>query len=180
MAIKKILTFNNPILHKPAKKITKFDNNLQQIIEDLIDTMTSAPGLGLAAPQIGIKRRVIAMLNTEVVEEKNEEQPSAKREIIIAINPKIVYKTGSLTDTEGCLSFPEMLADVTRYEKIKVVGYDRNGNKREITTEGLLARIFQHEIDHLNGITLPDRAIKGTYRKIEKPEGEDKKTNIEY
>jgi len=176
MAIQNILTFADPILRKQSKKITRFDENLQKLINDLIDTMLAAPGLGLSAPQLGVLRRVIVVLDGNYYDEESEKE-NIKPEVIVAVNPKIIFKEGEVTSSEGCLSFPQMIAEVTRFEKVKVVGLDRYGNKREIKCEGIVARAFQHEIDHLNGIVLPDRAEKGTYRKIEKEE-EDKEDNI--
>lgn len=171
MAIQNILTFDDPTLRKQSKRVIRFDEGLQKLINDLIDTMLAAPGLGLSAPQIGVLRRVIVVLDGNYLDEESEKE-NTKPEVIVAVNPKIVAKEGEVTTSEGCLSFPGMIGEVTRFEKVKVVGLDRYGNKREIWCEGIVARAFQHEIDHLNGIVLPERAEKGTYRKIEKEEKE--------
>jgi peptide deformylase len=152
MGIRKIITLPDPVLRKKARKITEFGPGLQTLIDDMLETMREAPGVGLAAPQIGVSSRLI------VVEFGDEEDEEAPKKLYVVINPEIV-RTDSETvpGVEGCLSIPEMVGKVERFESITVRGLNRRGQPVKIKAKGWLARIFQHEIDHLEGILFVDR-----------------------
>ena len=138
-----IVKFGNPVLEKPAEKITVFDEELRNLVEDMFESMYAARGVGLAAPQIGISRRIA------VVDVTFKEDPDAK---IVLINPEIIHKEGRHTQSEGCLSIPDFREEVTRAMICTVRAQDLDGKFFEITGEELLARCMLHEIDHLNGI----------------------------
>jgi len=140
--IYKIVKFGDPVLERPAEPVTRFDDELQKLVEDMFESMYAARGVGLAAPQIGISKRVA------VVDVTFKEDPKAK---LVLINPEIVHKEGRLRASEGCLSIPEFREEVTRAQKVTVRAQDLNGKFFEHTGEDLLARAFLHETDHLNG-----------------------------
>lgn len=147
MAILPIVTdVNAEVLRKKAKPVTKVNASIRQLLDDMAETMYEAPGVGLAAPQVGVSKRVI------VIDPHDEETG-----LFQLVNPEIVAKEGWVQGAEGCLSIPGYLGDVYRYEKVQVVALDRNGRKVYIDAEGWLARIFQHEIDHLDGILYTDK-----------------------
>ena len=152
MGIRKIITLPDPVLRKKARKITEFGPELQNIIDDMVETMREAPGVGLAAPQVGVSSRLI------VAEFGDEEDEEAPKKLYVVINPEIV-RTDSETvnGVEGCLSIPQMVGNVERFESITVRGLNRRGQPLKIKARGWLARIFQHEIDHLEGILFIDR-----------------------
>ncbi len=155
MALREIVTLPAPVLRRKARKVTDFGAELQTLIEDMIETMRAAPGVGLAAPQVNVSLRVI------VVEYGDEEDDNAPRKLYIVINPEIVrYSKETVSGTEGCLSIPGFVGEVERYQAITVKGLNRHGKPQRIKAEGWLARIFQHEIDHLEGILFIDRAEK--------------------
>src|ERR1700691_2889478 len=137
-----IVKFGNPVLEKPAEKVTVFDEELRQLTEDMFESMYAARGVGLAAPQIGISRRIA------VVDVTFKEDPGAR---LVLINPVIVSKEGRQRNSEGCLSIPEFREDVTRAKIVTVRAQDLNGKFFEHTGEELLPRAFLHETDHLNG-----------------------------
>lgn len=140
MAIRNIVIEPDPVLHEIAKEVTKFNANLHKLLDDMADTMYYAEGVGLAAPQIGILKRVIVV---DVGDEHG---------LIEMVNPVMVEHSGEQLGPEGCLSIPGINGDVRRYQKIKVAGMDRFGKPFEMVAEDFLARAFQHEIDHLNGV----------------------------
>jgi peptide deformylase len=146
MAILEIVKDPAPVLRKKAKPVQKVNASIRQLLDDMAETMYDAPGVGLAAPQVGISKRVIVI-------DPHDDTTG----LLQLVNPEIVYKEGWVKGTEGCLSIPGYVGDVYRYEKIKVVALDRNGRKVYIDAEGWLARIFQHEIDHLDGILYTDK-----------------------
>jgi peptide deformylase len=153
MAIRKIITLNNQVLRQKARKVTDFGPELQQLIDDMVETMRSAPGVGLAAPQVEVSKRVI------VVEYGDEDDETVPPKLYVLVNPEIVrFSTETLEGTEGCLSIPGLVGDVERSEAITVKGLNRQGVPVRIKASGWLARIFQHEIDHLEGILFVDRA----------------------
>ena len=157
MALRTIVFTPDPVLRRKAHKVTVFDKELQVLIDDMIDTMRDAPGVGLAAPQVGISQRVI------VVEYggDDDEDEDAPKKLFTVVNPEIVETSSDMVDgTEGCLSVPRMMGEVSRHEKIVVKGLNRYGKPVKIKLSGWLARIFQHEIDHLDGILYTDRASK--------------------
>jgi peptide deformylase len=137
-----IVKFGNPVLEKPAEKVTLFDEELKKLIDDMFESMYEAHGVGLAAPQIGISRRIA------VVDVTFQEDPGAK---LVLINPEIIHTEGRHTQSEGCLSIPEFRENVTRPKIVTIRAQDLTGKVFEQTGEELLARAFQHETDHLNG-----------------------------
>ena len=157
MTVLDIVTLPNKVLRKRTQPITQYDAQLQQLIDDMIDTMRDAPGVGLAAPQIGqsIKLTVIETL-PEIDEDGNEIEDS--RDLYVITNPEIVWTSRKMVDgIEGCLSIPGYLGEVERHESIRVRAQDRYGKKIKLRLNGWTARIFQHEIDHLNGVLYIDR-----------------------
>ena len=148
MAIRSILTFPEPVLRKKAKKVTTFDDELIQLAQDMGETMYAAPGVGLAANQIGVLLQIVVVDISESEEEKK---------IISLINPVISEGEGYVTDEEGCLSVIECTANVERFKKIKVNAQDLEGKPIEFEARDRFARIIQHEVDHLHGKLFIDR-----------------------
>ena len=159
MALRKIATLPEPVLRRKARRVGTFDKNLQTLIDDMIETMREAPGVGLAAPQVNVSERLIVV---EYAEEEDEEGESEKpKKLFVMINPEIVKSsTETLMGVEGCLSIPNLVGEVERHATVQVKGLNRHGKPAKVKAEGWLARIFQHEIDHLNGILFPDRATR--------------------
>ncbi|HTU40245.1 MAG TPA: peptide deformylase [Candidatus Aquilonibacter sp.] len=137
-----IVKFGDPVLEKPAEKVTVFDEELKKLVEDMFESMYAARGVGLAAPQIGISRRIA------VVDVTFKEDPNAK---IVLVNPEIIQKQGRHSQSEGCLSIPDFRENVSRAQVVTIRAQDVNGNTFEKAGDELLARAFQHETDHLNG-----------------------------
>ncbi len=157
MAIREIIFTPDPVLRRKARKITNFDQDLQVLIDDMIETMRAAPGVGLAAPQVGISERLVVI---EYGEEDDEDEKAPKK-LFAIVNPEIVQAAEETElATEACLSIPRMMGDVERSLQITVKGYNRHGKPVKVKVRGWLARIFQHEIDHLEGILFTDRATK--------------------
>jgi peptide deformylase len=155
MTIRDIVTLPDPVLRRKARPVTKFDSDLQTLVDDMIETMRAAPGVGLAAPQVGISERII------VVEYGDEEDEEVPKKLYAIVNPELkVTSTETITGTEGCLSVPGFLGDVVRSLAVTVKGRNRRGQPMRVKAEGWLARIFQHEIDHLNGVVFTDRATR--------------------
>lgn len=157
MTILNIVTLPNKILRNRTLPLSTYDDQMQVLIDDMIETMRDAPGVGLAAPQIGrsIKLTVIETL-PDLDEDGNEIEGS--RDLYVITNPEIVWTSRSTVDgIEGCLSIPGYLGEVERFESIRVRAQDRHGKKIKLRLEGWTARIFQHEIDHLNGVLYIDR-----------------------
>ncbi|MEK6682859.1 MAG: peptide deformylase [Nitrospirota bacterium] len=143
-----IRKYPDPILSKKAERVEKIDQDIQKLIGDMIETLYAAPGVGLAAPQVGRSIRLIVF------------DPSVRNEegkLTVLINPEIIEKDGEAIMKEGCLSVPGLEAEIKRAENVKVTGLDKNGNAVTIDAKGFLARVIQHEIDHLDGILLLDR-----------------------
>lgn len=162
MAIRDIITYPNPLLLKPSETVTEFDDSLQELIEDMAETMFDAPGSGLAAVQVAVNKRVI-VVNT------SQDMEDGEKSWYALINPEIVEKDGVyMSEDEGCLSVPEFRSTVKRASRVVVNAQDRNGDPLTIEVEGFHAVILQHEIDHLNGILFIDHlsALKrGLYKK---------------
>src|SRR5580698_4876376 len=137
-----IVEFGNPVLERPAEPVTVFDDELRKLIDDMFESMYEARGVGLAAPQIGISKRLA------VVDITFKEDPNAK---LVLANPEILHKEGKHRQPEGCLSIPEFREPVTRAQKVTIRAQDAHGKWYEKTGEDLLARAFLHETDHLNG-----------------------------
>jgi peptide deformylase len=162
------VTLPDPVLRKKAHPVSAFGKELQALIDDMIETMRQAPGVGLAAPQVGISERLIVVEYAEPPEEGDEEK-EVKPKLYVVANPEIVKTSEEkVLGVEGCLSIPGLVGEVERYEKVQVKGLNRRGQPMKIKAEGWLARIFQHEIDHVNGVVFPDRATR-----VWKPETEE-------
>ena len=155
MAIREIVFVPDPVLRKKAKTVTKFDEKLQTLIDDMVETMRDAPGVGLAAPQVGLSMRLI------VVEYGDDEDEDAPKKLYAVVNPEIVSASEEMVEgVEACLSIPRIMGEVERHDKIVVKGLNRFGKPVKYKLSGWFARVFQHEIDHLDGILFTDRATK--------------------
>lgn len=152
MAIRKIVKYGEASLRQPSKEVHKVSQKIKNLVQDMLDTMYSQNGVGLAAPQIGENVRVF------VIDVSTGEEPLNP---IVFINPKIIKKSGACISHEGCLSFPEAYTDVKRYENVMVKALDTNGRSfvMEAKDGSLLARAIQHEFDHLDGILFVDHSI---------------------
>jgi len=137
-----IVKFGDPVLEKPAEPVTEFDDSLKRLVEDMFESMYAAHGVGLAAPQIGISKRLA------VIDVTFKEDPHAK---LVLVNPQVIHTEGKHRQNEGCLSIPEFREQVTRPNKVTIRAQDIRGKWYEKTGEELLARAFLHETDHLNG-----------------------------
>jgi peptide deformylase len=167
MTLRNIASLPDPILRRKARPVTAFDKDLQTLIDDMIETMRAAPGVGLAAPQVSISRRLIVV---EYAEEEEQEpgEVEAEKEVIevkpklyVLANPEIVKASEeTVFGVEGCLSIPGVVGEVERNLKVQVKALNRRGKPMRLKAEGWLARILQHEIDHLNGVLFPDRAAR--------------------
>ena len=162
MALRQIVTLPEPVLRRKAKPITKFDKNLQTLIDDMIETMRAAPGVGLAAPQVDISEQLIVVEYSENEEDEGEEEkPEKPKKLYVMINPEITKTSEEkILGVEGCLSIPGIQGEVERFESIQVKGLNRFGKPQKLKLNGWMARIFQHEIDHLNGVLFTDLATR--------------------
>ncbi|MBW6519705.1 MAG: peptide deformylase [Desulfoarculaceae bacterium] len=158
MAIRTILEFPHPVLRQKASPISVFNEELKDMVADMTETMYDAPGIGLAAPQIG---ESIQLIVVDVAKLEAEQQ------VLVMINPRIISQEGSQVDEEGCLSVIDLTANVKRFQKITVTYQDLDGNLLEISTEDRFAVVLQHEIDHLHGVLFIDHlsALKRTLYK---------------
>jgi len=152
MPIYQIVKEGDEILREKAKPVPKINSNILKLLDNMQETMRNANGVGLAAPQVGVPKRVIIV--------------DLDEELIELINPEIINSEGSQTDEEACLSIPGIKGTVPRHEKIVLTGLNRHGEMIEVEAEGLLARVFQHEVDHLDGVLFID--IASDIKKIEK------------
>ena len=168
MTVREIVFVPDPVLRKQAKTVTKFDEKLQTLVDDMVETMRAAPGVGLAAPQIGVLERVIVVEYYENEEdEEDETAEEAPKRLYTIVNPEITRRSSEVEDgTEGCLSVPGYQGEVERCVAITVKGQNRHGQPVTLKLKDWTARIFQHEIDHLNGVLFTDLASR-----IWKPEG---------
>ncbi len=166
MALRKIVTLPHPALRKKARKVTDFGPKFQQLVDDMAETMREAPGVGLAGPQIDVLQRVI------VVEFGDENDETVPPKLYIVANPEIV-KPSPETEVglEGCLSIPNIFGEVERPINATIKGQTRRGQPMKIKAKGWLARIFQHEVDHLNGVLFVDKATR-IFQQEEEPESE--------
>jgi peptide deformylase len=163
LAILPIYTYEQPVLRRKARPVQGTSEPLVRFIQDMFQTMHNASGIGLAANQVGSLQRVIVVDISEVDEEKYPaESPAAKKPLVL-INPEIVAAEGSLVLEEGCLSIPDIRDDVDRPDRIRVRFRNMEFAEQELNADGLLARVIQHEIDHLNGVLFIDRV--GTARR---------------
>jgi peptide deformylase len=149
MAVRDIIILPDKRLRLVSEPIEAIDREVKALVADLFETMYDAPGIGLAAIQIGVPRRVVTMDLSKKEEEKQEAR--------VFINPEILERKGAVEDEEGCLSFPDLYAKVRRARTVKVRAYNLKGELREITESDLNARLWQHEVDHLNGILFIDK-----------------------
>lgn len=153
MALREIVTMPEPALRRKARKVTDFGPELQTLIDDMVETMRAAPGVGLAAPQVNALQRVV------VVEFGDEEDDEVPAKLYTLVNPEIARFSNQIeVGIEGCLSVPGFVGDVERSLSVTVKGQNRHGQPVRIKAKGWLARILQHEIDHLDGVLFPDRA----------------------
>ncbi|MES0359552.1 MAG: peptide deformylase [Anaerolineales bacterium] len=153
MAIREIITLPHKTLRQKARKVTSFGSDLQTLIDDMVETMRLAPGVGLAAPQVNVSSRVLVV---EFNENEDEEIPP---KLYVVVNPEITrFSSEDEIGTEGCLSIPRIVGDVERPITVTIKGLNRRGQPQKIKASGWLARIFQHEVDHLDGVLFVDRA----------------------
>lgn len=159
MTLLNIIQPDNPILRKKAVRVQSFaDKKFQQLIDDMVETMIAAPGVGLAAPQVAVSQRLIVVRLPDATEEDRKEYGDKAGVVYAVANPKIIKTSKQMVKgVEGCLSLPGLLGEVERHESVVVTGQDRHGKDFRIKAEGWLARVFQHEIDHLDGILFTDR-----------------------
>jgi peptide deformylase len=149
MAVLPIRRLPDPVLREQAQEITEVNGELQRLIEDMAETMYAAPGLGLAANQVGVLRRLMVL--------DVSHRDGGPRDLKVILNPCITAAEGEIIREEGCLSVADFAAEVRRHARVTVSGLDREGNPLKISGEGLLAVVIQHEVDHLNGILFIDR-----------------------
>jgi len=162
MSLLKIRNYPDPILYETAESVDEVDKEVKTLLDDMVETMYEAKGIGLAAPQIGISKRIIVV---DVGEEP--------RRLFKLVNPEIVATEGSFRGEEGCLSIPDVRETVERSERVTVHGLDENGKEVSIEADGLLSVCLQHEIDHLDGVLFIDRLsrvrkqlVKGKLKKL--------------
>ncbi len=149
-----IATMPDPVLRRKAHKVTAFDQDLKKLTADMIDTMRDAPGVGLAAPQVSVSSRIIVI-------EYGEEEETQGKKLYVVINPELTFPNiNTEMGVEGCLSVPGLVGEVERYQDVIVRGLNRQGKPIKVKASGWLARIFQHEVDHLDGIVFTDRATR--------------------
>ena len=171
MAVREIVLLPEPVLRKKARKVTDFGPELQTLIDDMVETMRVVPGVGLAAPQVNASWRVIVV---EYGEEDDEEKTAIPPRLYTVVNPEITrFSKESEVGSEGCLSIPGFAGEVERPLAVTIKGVNRRGQPIRIKAEGWLARIFQHEIDHLDGVLFIDRA-----ERVWKLEGETAQVSV--
>ena len=147
MAVRIIRKTDDPVLRKTAKQVQEITPVILKLLDDMQETMDAAQGIGLAAPQVGIQKRIFVIR-------------TGKNDVLELINPEIVTTTGEETDVEGCLSFPGLYGEVARAQEVEVAGLNREGKRIVVRGTGLLARALQHEFDHLDGILFVDKVSK--------------------
>lgn len=152
MAVKRVLQYGEKTLREPSKEVHKVSRKIQELVQDLLDTMYAKNGVGMAAPQIGVNYRVF------VIDVSTNDEPLNP---MVFINPKIIKKSGAIVAQEGCISFPEAYTDVKRYANVMVKALDKNGRPfvLEAKDGSLLARAIQHENDHLDGVLFIDHCV---------------------
>lgn len=161
MAILEVIQPDNPVLRKKAIKVNSFDGKFQTLVDDMVETMLDAPGVGLAAPQVAVSQRLIVVRLPDGDEEDREEYGDQAGKLYVVANPKIIKSSkDTVSGIEGCLSIPGILGEVDRHESVVVTGQDRDGKPIRIKAKAWLARVFQHEIDHLDGRLFIDIANK--------------------
>ena len=189
MALRKILIYPDPFLRKKCAPVEGIDGEVLKLLDDMAETMYGARGVGLAASQIGVDKRVVVIdispRNIEADEEEGEEEEGEEETeyegsgLIELINPEIISSVGQVIAEEACLSIPGFTSDVKRKQRVVIEAYNREGQLMEIEASELLARVFQHEIDHLDGVLFIDRLSRLKRelikRKIEKVLGKEEK-----
>ncbi len=178
MAIRKILTEPNTILRKKSLRVENVDKDIQQLMDDMLETLYAAPGIGLAAIQIGVDKQVIVM---DISRDRNKDKDKEpKKNPMYFVNPEITWKSeDKFTYEEGCLSVPNQFAEIDRPKQCHVKHLDYNGHPQELKADGLLATCIQHEIDHLEGILFIDYLSKLKKEMIIKKLSKQKKENVE-
>ncbi len=169
MALLDIVAVDDPeyeVLLKTAQRVREFGPSLHQLLDDMLETMRKAPGVGLAAPQVGVSQRI-----TVIEYPEDEDDPENTKRVYEIINPEIIKKRGAAVGQEGCRSIPGLAADVERATHVVIKAQDRYGKEIRIKAYDWLARIFQHEIDHLHGVLMTDKAQK-VYRLVRGEDGE--------
>ena len=151
MAIREICKYPDPVLRKKAVPVKVVDDDLRQLVDDMVETMYAEPGVGLAAPQIGVSLRLLV---TDITVGERSDS------LIVLVNPQIVSASGRVTEEEGCLSIPGIRAEIPRAESVEIRGWDLDQQEVSVKGSGYLARAFQHEMDHLDGILIWDRMSK--------------------
>src|ERR1700723_2869881 len=141
--LREIVKYPDPVLERPSEPVTAFDDELRKLVDDMFESMYAAKGIGLAAPQIGVAKRLT------VIDLSFQKNPEEK---IVLINPEIIFREGKQYEEEGCLSFPEIREKVSRAAKVRIRAQDAKGKWFEMDGQELLSRCFQHEIDHLDGV----------------------------
>ena len=169
MAVKRILQAGEMVVGQKAKKVRDFGPSLKALVDDMVEAMRAAPGIGLAAPQIGVPLRVIVV---ELPQVEGKEDPQ-RGKLFVICNPEVVKSWGEEEGDEGCLSLPGYVGEVKRASRVTVKGQDLKGKKIRVKAQGLLARALQHEIDHLNGMLFTARLESiDKLRRLEKGEEE--------
>ncbi|MCL6583226.1 MAG: peptide deformylase [bacterium] len=151
MAILEIYKYPASVLRDKSAPIGQIDSSIKRLASDMLETMYAAPGVGLAAPQVGVLKRLVVI---DIAHEAKDRNP------LVMINPQILYSAGEITGEEGCLSIPEVYGDVSRARLVRVKFLDLEEVVHELTAEDLLARVIQHELDHLDGVLFIDRMSK--------------------
>lgn len=170
MARLEILKIGHPTLAKTSARVETIDDEIRRLAEDMIETMHAAPGIGLSAPQVNVNRRLIT-IDLSVGEKASD--------LIVMINPEIVFREGKVVREEGCLSVPEIYEKVTRPQKVQVKGLDLKGRERTIEAQDMLARAFCHEIDHLDGKLFVD-TLSPLKRKLIRKKFKKKDGTVEF
>lgn len=154
MTVLKLYEYPEPVLKKKAEKVTKVDADVQKLLDDMLETMYASAGVGLAAPQIGVSKRIVVI----DVEQEDDDNGVKSGNPLFLVNPEIIWRSeDKVCGEEGCLSVPKQRAEVERNAQVKVRYLDYNGNEQEILGDGLLAVCLQHELDHLDGVLYIDR-----------------------
>jgi peptide deformylase len=151
MALREIRTYPDPVLRNKTSRVERVDSALDRLIEDMVETMHAAPGVGLAANQVGVP------LQLAIVDLSSRENEEQRHPLLVIINPELIVMEGSVLEEEGCLSIPDYAEKVRRAARVTVRAQDRTGKQFELEAEGLMAKALQHEIDHLNGLLFVDR-----------------------
>ncbi len=176
MPIRQIVFSDDPLLRTQSRRVKRITPDTQQLIDDMVETMYAANGIGLAAIQVGVPERIVVVqlpLERDPEQETEDESPWERDELYVVINPKLARKSREVEDgIEGCLSVPGWVGEVTRHSAVTIKGMDREGKNVRIRADGMLARVFQHETDHCDGIIFTD-LIEDLEKIWPVPEGEE-------